>query len=55
MKKQNSNNKLIFNKTVVTELNDTQLQDVNGGSILSSILVIASIGLGILTSQAENI
>ncbi|MDX6192123.1 MULTISPECIES: class I lanthipeptide [Flavobacterium] len=32
MKKQNPTNKLAFNKTAVTELNETQLQDVNGGA-----------------------
>jgi len=32
MKSQNKNNKLAFNKAAVTELNDNQLQDVNGGS-----------------------
>ncbi|HKX85177.1 MAG TPA: class I lanthipeptide [Flavobacterium sp.] len=31
MKKQNVNNKLSFNKAAVTELNDSQLNDVNGG------------------------
>lgn len=32
MKKQNPNNKLVFNKAAVTELNEKQLQDVNGGA-----------------------
>jgi hypothetical protein len=32
MKKQNANNKLAFGKATVTELNETQLQDVNGGT-----------------------
>jgi bacteriocin-like protein len=31
MKKQNPTNKLAFNKVVVTELNDNQLKEVNGG------------------------
>ena len=31
MKKQNVNNKLAFNKAAVTELNDFQMIDVNGG------------------------
>ena len=31
MKKQNTSNKLAFNKASVTELNDNQLFDVNGG------------------------
>ena len=32
MRKQNPNNKLVFNKTAVTELNEKQLQEVNGGA-----------------------
>ncbi|MFH7023817.1 class I lanthipeptide, partial [Flavobacterium sp. FlaQc-50] len=32
MKKQNATNKLAFNKVAVTELNDNQLHDVDGGS-----------------------
>jgi hypothetical protein len=32
MKKQNVNNKLSFNKIAVTELNDSQMHDVDGGS-----------------------
>jgi len=38
MKKQNPNNKLAFNKVAVTELNETQLQDVNGGTVVTSIV-----------------
>ena len=33
MKTQNVNNKLAFNKAAVTELNNGQMLDVNGGSI----------------------
>ncbi|WP_456313922.1 class I lanthipeptide, partial [Pseudomonas shirazensis] len=33
MKNQNPNNKLAFNKVAVTELNERQLQDVNGGTV----------------------
>jgi hypothetical protein len=32
MKKQNENNKLVFNKLAVTELNDVQLLNLYGGS-----------------------
>ncbi|WP_427871646.1 class I lanthipeptide [Flavobacterium sp. MMS24-S5] len=32
MKKQNSNNKLAFNKVAVTELNENQLNEINGGT-----------------------
>jgi hypothetical protein len=44
MKKQNVNNKLAFNKVAVTELNDNQMHDVDGGSspvcLPSSIFII---------------
>ncbi|WP_310556705.1 class I lanthipeptide [Flavobacterium sp.] len=32
MKKQNGINKLAFNKVAVAELNENQLQEVNGGT-----------------------
>jgi hypothetical protein len=48
MKKQNVNDKLAFRKAVVAELNDNQLQDVNGGSLLS---VAVTIALSILVDQ----
>ncbi|MFH7014050.1 class I lanthipeptide [Flavobacterium sp. FlaQc-52] len=35
MKKQNPTNKLAFNKVAVAELNDTQLREVNGGTLMS--------------------
>jgi len=38
MKKQNVNNMLAFNKVAVTELNERQLQDVNGGTVVTSIV-----------------
>ena len=37
MKKQNVNNKLTLGKATVTELNDNQLQNINGGTFSSSI------------------
>jgi lactobin A/cerein 7B family class IIb bacteriocin len=46
MKKQNLNNKLAFNKAAVVELNDNQLQNVNGGSTpttVSSFYCVAAI------------
>jgi hypothetical protein len=43
MKSQSKNNKLAFNKAAVTELNDNQLQDVNGGS--SPLCIGVIIGL----------
>lgn len=33
MKNKNQNNKLNFNKLAVTELNDSQMQNVDGGTI----------------------
>jgi len=41
MKKQNPTNKLAFNKVAVTELNENQMQDVNGGSLISVAVTIA--------------
>jgi hypothetical protein len=46
MKTKNVNNKLAFNKAAVTELNNDQLQGVNGGSsgvCLPSIIIITII------------
>ncbi len=33
MKKQKSNNKLVFDKTAIVTLNGDQLQQVNGGTL----------------------
>lgn len=33
MKEQNVNHKLTFNKAVVTELSETSLNEINGGSL----------------------
>jgi bacteriocin-like protein len=46
MKKQNVNNKLIFNKAAVTELNDKELNDINGGTndLIISFIVTAGYG-----------
>ncbi|MBP1221924.1 MULTISPECIES: class I lanthipeptide [unclassified Flavobacterium] len=41
MKKQNPTNKLAFNKVAVAELNENQMQDVNGGSLISVAVTIA--------------
>lgn len=35
--KNTNNNKLVFNKIDVTELNDFQLTNVNGGTLISLI------------------
>ncbi|WP_409025098.1 class I lanthipeptide [Flavobacterium sp.] len=43
MKKQNGINKLAFNKVAVTELNDGQLNDVNGASTPLCLISIISI------------
>jgi hypothetical protein len=36
MKKQNTNNKLAFNKAAVTELNENQMEGLNGGTIYTT-------------------
>ena len=41
MKKQNTINKLAFNKAAVAELNDSQMHDVDGGSTPACYLVIS--------------
>ncbi|MET3017709.1 class I lanthipeptide [Flavobacterium hydatis] len=43
MKRQNTINKLAFNKVAVIELNDTKMHDVEGGStplVLPSTIII---------------
>lgn len=39
MKKQNLENKLVFNKTAVAELNEKQLKEVNGGGSKVSFIL----------------
>lgn len=41
MKKNALNNKLVFNKSAVVELNDSQLLDVNGGT--SSLATVSTL------------
>ncbi len=56
MKTQNVNNKLAFNKAAVAELNANELTDVNGGSLLVSIVVAvtgAAVGAGIAYLLAD--
>ncbi|WP_409025083.1 class IIb bacteriocin, lactobin A/cerein 7B family [Flavobacterium sp.] len=43
MKKQNGINKLAFNKVAVAELNENQLQDVNGGTSPLCVGIIISL------------
>jgi hypothetical protein len=47
MKKQNVNNKLAFKKVAITELNDNQLNDIQGGTsyICSAVAVIFTAGV----------
>ena len=53
MKKQNTNNKLAFNKAAVTELNNFQIMNVNGGSTPTTVssgaclIAIASIAVAV--------
>ncbi|MWB95929.1 bacteriocin [Flavobacterium sp. GA093] len=46
MKKQNVNNKLAFNKVAVAELNETQLQNVEGGA---STIIFPSFTITVIT------
>jgi len=41
--KTTHNSKLAFTKTALVELNDNQLQDINGGSITVTLIVTVSI------------
>ncbi|WP_343696362.1 class I lanthipeptide [Flavobacterium sp.] len=43
MKNQNPNNKLTFNKVAVTELNDQQMHNVDGGTTSLCIVVFTTI------------
>lgn len=50
MKKQKSNNKLAFERTSIVELNDDQLQQVNGGIFWFTLfMVIGAPALGATT------
>jgi len=51
MKKQNPNNKLVFNKVAVTELNDDQMHDVDGGTFPLCFSVTIAITIAI---EANN-
>ena len=57
MKTQNVNNKLAFNKAAVTELNNGQMLDVNGGSIgdIAGYIYEAGVEVGKwISKQIEN-
>ncbi|WP_166921615.1 class I lanthipeptide [Flavobacterium poyangense] len=41
MKKQNATNKLAFNKVAVVELNDNQMNDVDGGTTPVCTVVVS--------------
>ena len=51
MKKQNQNSKLVFNKSVITELNDDLLKDVNGGGGESAASFVASVMLSYVITR----
>ncbi|WP_427871648.1 class I lanthipeptide [Flavobacterium sp. MMS24-S5] len=54
MKKQNANNKLAFNKASVIELNDSQMQSVEGGTVtVSSYYCVAAISASIYWLMAD--
>jgi len=42
MKSQNKNNKLAFNKASVTELNNNELNSINGGAVSTSSIIFPS-------------
>ncbi|MFH6945522.1 class I lanthipeptide [Flavobacterium sp. FlaQc-50] len=46
MKKQKLNNKLTFNNVVITELNDDQLNDINGGTdtLIRTFIIVTGYG-----------
>jgi len=46
MKNQSKNNKLLFNKVAVIELNDNQLKSINGGTneIIRTFIIAAGYG-----------
>ena len=52
MKKQNASNKLAFNKAVVSELNDAQLVDVNGGTTPVCVGVIIGLSIYVAIDKA---
>ncbi len=43
MKTQNVNSKLKFDKNSLVELNDNQLQEVNGGTLTVTLIITISI------------
>ena len=45
MKKQNVNSKLAFNKVAIVELNDSQLQNINGGSDPAGVSIAVSVAV----------
>jgi hypothetical protein len=45
MKRQKANNKLAFGKATVTELNETQLNSINGGTTTNMIPILISFAL----------
>lgn len=46
MKKQNINNKLTFNKVAIADLNDDELNDINGGTgdLIRTIIIATGYG-----------
>jgi len=47
MKKQKPNNRLAFEKATVVELNDAQLQEINGGTLWTFFLAVVAPMLGV--------
>lgn len=53
MKRQNVNNKLVFSKTAVAELNVNQMQEVNGGTSTITIGTTGSIVTTLIRDKVE--
>jgi hypothetical protein len=53
MKKQNTDNKLAFHKASITELNDTSLNNVHGGSLLSLSVFLTSLLVSVIVDNLD--
>ena len=53
MKKQNVNNKLAFNKASVIELNDNQMNELDGGTSLT-ITTVGCIVVSLIVTIAQQ-
>lgn len=53
MKKQSTVNKLVFNKTAVTELNNDELSAINGGTndLIRTFIIAAGYGTWLMVQK----